>query len=136
MAYPIDPSSRGGKGYHRYIGIKKVNKQFVRAGCGTRPSREGRAEGGVRSGPLLIKLLSPKPLTASDCVVVTQTAMSVVVLLALPCTLLMRNPPLVAVRPAQKLPPVAMSLTAAAPALGAAVAASHLCTKVPIEMDR
>ena len=34
--------------------IKKVNKQFVRAGCGTRPSREGRAEGGVRSGPLLI----------------------------------------------------------------------------------
>ena len=54
MAYPIDPSSRGGKGYHRYIRIKKVNKQFVRAGCGTRPSREGRAEGGVRSGPLLI----------------------------------------------------------------------------------
>eukprot|EP00964_Phaeocystis_antarctica_P037852 scaffold21637_cov55-Phaeocystis_antarctica.AAC.3 len=35
--------------------IKKVNKQFVRAGCGTRPSREGRAEGGVRSGPLLIR---------------------------------------------------------------------------------
>ena len=34
--------------------IKKVNKQFVRAGCGTRPSREGRAEGGVRSGPLLM----------------------------------------------------------------------------------
>ena len=29
-------------------------KQFLRAGCGTRPSREGRAEGGVRSGPLLI----------------------------------------------------------------------------------
>ena len=54
MAYPIDPSSRGGKGYHRYIRIKKVNKQFVRAGCGTRPSREGRAAGGVRSGPLLI----------------------------------------------------------------------------------
>ena len=61
--------------------------------------------------------------------------MSVAVLLALPCTFLMRNPPL-AVRPAQKLPPVAMSLTVAAPALGAAVAASHLCTKVPIEMDR
>ena len=47
--YPIDPSSRGGKGYHRYIKkIKKVGKQFVRAGRGTRPSREGRAEGGVR----------------------------------------------------------------------------------------
>ena len=30
--------------------------QFVRAGCGTRPSRAGRAEGGVRSGPLLIAL--------------------------------------------------------------------------------
>ena len=46
---PIDPSYRGGKGYHRYIKkIKKVGKQFVRAGRGTRPSREGRAEGGVR----------------------------------------------------------------------------------------
>ena len=86
--------------------------------------------------PLIIKLGTfTKTLTASDCVVV-QTAMSVVVLLALPCTLFLRNPPLVAVRPAQKLPPVAMSLTAAAPVLGAAVAASHLCTKVPIEMDR
>ena len=31
-----------------YRKIKKVDKQFVRAGCGTRPSREGRAEGGVR----------------------------------------------------------------------------------------
>ena len=47
--FPIDPSYRGGKGYHRYIKkIKKVGKQFVRAGRGTRPSREGRAEGGVR----------------------------------------------------------------------------------------
>ena len=33
-----------------------MNKQFVRAGCGTRPARAGRAEGGVRAGPLLIAL--------------------------------------------------------------------------------
>ena len=46
--YPIDPSSRGGKGYHRCIRIKKANKQFVRAGCGTRPSRE-RERVGLRA---------------------------------------------------------------------------------------
>ena len=46
-------STRGGPITGTQI-IKKVNKQFLRAGCGTRPSREGRAEGGVRSGPLLI----------------------------------------------------------------------------------
>ena len=48
MAFPIDPSYRGGKGYHRYIKkIKKVGKQFVRAGRENsgRPVRVGlRAE--------------------------------------------------------------------------------------------
>ena len=46
--------------------IKKVNKQFVRAGCGTRPSREGRAEGGVRSGPLLIGHSFPREIVPSE----------------------------------------------------------------------
>ena len=57
------------------------------------------------------------------------SVMSVVVLLAF-SPRFMRNLPLGAVRPSQKLAPVVMSLTVAAPALGAAVAASHLCTKV------
>ena len=64
--------------------------------------------------------------------------MSAVVLLAFPGTLFVRNLPLGAVRPSQKLAPVVMSLSVAAPALGAAVAASHLCTKVCVteEIDR
>ena len=51
---PWTPLSEVAKAITGTQRIKKVNKQFVRAGCGTRPSREGRAEGGVRSGPLLI----------------------------------------------------------------------------------
>ena len=51
---PWTPLSEVAKAITGTQRIKKVNKQFVRAGCGTRPSREGRAEGGVRSGPLLM----------------------------------------------------------------------------------
>ena len=56
---PWTPLSEVAKAITGTQRIKKVNKQFVRAGCGTRPSREGRAEGGVRSGPLLIRFITP-----------------------------------------------------------------------------
>ena len=51
---PMTPLSEVAKAIKGEQRIKKVIKQFLRAGCGTRPSREGRAEGGARSGPPLI----------------------------------------------------------------------------------
>ena len=51
---PLTPLSEVAKAITGEQGIKKVIKQLLRAGCGTRPSREGRAEGGVGyKGPLI-----------------------------------------------------------------------------------
>ena len=51
---PLTPLSEVAKAITGEQGIKKVIKLLLRAGCGTRPSREGRAEGGVGyKGPLI-----------------------------------------------------------------------------------